>query len=1019
MIILLLMMLVLLGALASFEIRTSWGQSKVLSSYAEKINFDLQPGPSDQILFPRRGPYDVRFGYAELPTILDRMGTQPFRIAAQARVSEQFENAFSWGLFPIYPEKNQAGLRIEDRSGTAFYEVRYPRHVYETFGDIPPLVWRTLLYIENRNLLDVEFPYHNPAIEWSRFGRAVADEALKRLGIYRGGAGASTLATQLEKLRHSPGGITDSAPEKFRQMATASLRAYRDGPETLEAQRRIIRDYLNAMPLAAVAGYGEVTGLADGIWAWYSGDVQEVNDLLSLAPDSSDVDKSAAQAVAYRQVLSLFLADRRPSWFLGQQDGQAALEVATDSFLRLLARDGIIPTSLSDAALAVRAPLHPRVSESETVSFTDRKAANAVRAELLERLGTSRLYDLDHFDVTVRSTFDAGVQREVANVLARLKDPAYVRSHNLGGDRLLGPGDPAHVMMAIVLYEAAADGNVVRVQADNFDGPFDINSGAKLELGSTAKLRTLATYLQVVEALHRQYATVRAGQLRAIPVERNDHITAWALEYLAERPNASLSGMLEAALHRRYAANTGESFYTGGSPHTFQNFAAADDSLEIPVLEAFRRSTNLVFIRLMRDIVAYHVHRLPGDPAAMLADGADPSRGVYLARFADREGQQFMYSFYKRYQGKTGPEFWNAFRTAHRLTPGRLAWVFRSVMPEAGDSAFAEFIRTYSGAALPNGNSGDLFGNSDPQGVSWQDRGVRAGIHPLELWLMQHLLRHPEDSWDDVVSAGADVRQEAYGWLLRATDREAQNRRIRTVLEEDAFAAIHSGWKELGYPFASLVPSYATAIGSSADRPDALADLVGIVLRGGMRFPALQIDEVHFGVGTPFETHLHADPPPPVRVLSTEVASTLRWCMTEVVENGTAVRAKAAVRLSDGTVPPIGGKTGTGDNRHDQFGSRGQLIGSRLLNRTATFAFFIGDRIFGVVTAFVSEPEAEDHQFTSSLPTQVLRTLGPSLMPLFEEDPGPSAARQTQPPPRPDNLVGPPPDPVIQQHRPI
>jgi len=43
---------------------------------------------------------------------------------------------------------------------------------------------------------------------------------------------------------------------------------------------------------------------------------------------------------------------------------------------------------------------------------------------------------------------------------------------------------------SVVLYERGADRNYLRVHADSLNEPFDINSGAKLQLGSTAKLRT-------------------------------------------------------------------------------------------------------------------------------------------------------------------------------------------------------------------------------------------------------------------------------------------------------------------------------------------------------------------------------------------------------------------------------------------------------------------------------------------------------------------------------------------------
>ena len=55
--------------------------------------------------------------------------------------------------------------------------------------------------------------------------------------------------------------------------------------------------------------------------------------------------------------------------------------------------------------------------------------------------------------------------------------------------------------------------NYVRIQADNLDRPLDINEGAKLDLGSTAKLRTLITYLEIITELHGRYAHLPRPQL--------------------------------------------------------------------------------------------------------------------------------------------------------------------------------------------------------------------------------------------------------------------------------------------------------------------------------------------------------------------------------------------------------------------------------------------------------------------------------------------------------------------------
>ena len=50
-----------------------------------------------------------------------------------------------------------------------------------------------------------------------------------------------------------------------------------------------------------------------------------------------------------------------------------------------------------------------------------------------------------------------------------------------------------------------------------------------------------------------------------------------------------------------------------------------------------------------------------------------------------------------------------------------------------------------------------------------------------------------------------------------------------------------------------------------------------------------------------------------------------------------------------------------------------------MLNRTATFVFYIGDHHFGTLTAFVPGAEAADYRFTSALPAQILKTLAPTV----------------------------------------
>lgn len=130
-------------------------------------------------------------------------------------------------------------------------------------------------------------------------------------------------------------------------------------------------------------------------------------------------------------------------------------------------------------------------------------------------------------------------------------------------------------------------------------------------------------------------------------------------------------------------------------------------------------------------------------------------------------------------------------------------------------------------------------------------------------------------------------------------------------------------WKREGYPFDSLVPSYATAIGVSGDTPAALADLMGIILNGGIRNPNVMIRDLRFGQNTPVEAVLRRDPTAGQRVLSPEIAALVHQELIEVVQKGTARRAQGGIRLGDGTVIPVGGKTGTGDNQFKVFGGAG------------------------------------------------------------------------------------------------
>ena len=154
---------------------------------------------------------------------------------------------------------------------------------------------------------------------------------------------------------------------------------------------------------------------------------------------------------------------------------------------------------------------------------------------------------------------------------------------------------------------------------------------------------------------------------------------------------------------------------------------------------------------------------------------------------------------------------------------------------------------------------------------------------------------------------------------------------------------------------------------------------MGIVVNDGLRRPLLRLTRLHFGGGTPYETAFQPDPNVGERVMDPTVARVLRGALAGVVEAGTARRVAGAFVGPDGRRLVVGGKTGSGDNRVTTFNRGGGVRSSRAVSRTATFVFYIGDRYFGTLTAFVAGPEADKYSFTSALPAQILKALAPQL----------------------------------------
>ena len=348
--------LILLCALLALaivdEVRTSRLQSSILTRYAARLTYDIDAGPSSRIVFPSSGPHDQQLGYSRLPEFTHRLLLRGYRIAEQAQMSEATAQLAGFGIAPPYREKSSGGLVVRGASGAVMFDARPGKLLFERYEDVPPLVVDSLLFIEDRELLGKESPRHNPAFDWERLSKAWLLYFGRGLGLPLATEGGSTLATQIEKLRHSPGGRTSSPLDKLQQVTGASLKAYRSGADTRAYRRDIVVDYLNSMPLAALPDHGEVRGLGEGLHAWFGLDFADVQRSLL------DRGISAQKVAAYKAVLALLCAVREPTRFLVQD--RAALEQRVNAYTRLLGATGVLTPEFAERV--GRAPLRFRTS---------------------------------------------------------------------------------------------------------------------------------------------------------------------------------------------------------------------------------------------------------------------------------------------------------------------------------------------------------------------------------------------------------------------------------------------------------------------------------------------------------------------------------------------------------------------------------------------------------------------------------------------------------------------------------
>ena len=111
-------------------------------------------------------------------------------VTARVQVATRTGPAEGWakgdhGLYPTYHEKIRAGLDILDYSGQPLFSARFPERLYGKFEDAPGLLVKSLLFIENRELLERNVIQR--ALANNGYSRARAANALgiSRVTLYK------------------------------------------------------------------------------------------------------------------------------------------------------------------------------------------------------------------------------------------------------------------------------------------------------------------------------------------------------------------------------------------------------------------------------------------------------------------------------------------------------------------------------------------------------------------------------------------------------------------------------------------------------------------------------------------------------------------------------------------------------------------------------------------------------------------------------------------------------------------
>jgi hypothetical protein len=158
--------------IAVIEIRTSFVQSWVFTRTNERVFYNLADGRSPAIVFPRPAPFDDRRGYSKLGVFQSRLEAEGYRVTQQVRQSPAMRRLLSQGISPPYIEPPETGMDIGGADGVPLFRYAQSDFLFKELDEIPQLLVKTLLFLENRDLDRPASSWQNPVIEWDRLFKA-------------------------------------------------------------------------------------------------------------------------------------------------------------------------------------------------------------------------------------------------------------------------------------------------------------------------------------------------------------------------------------------------------------------------------------------------------------------------------------------------------------------------------------------------------------------------------------------------------------------------------------------------------------------------------------------------------------------------------------------------------------------------------------------------------------------------------------------------------------------------------